>query len=61
MRLTEAQSIIREVHGKSYSWLKSWGLSYIGEAVYTIRNRVGATAADREYAEDVARRLGRKW
>jgi hypothetical protein len=61
MRLEEAQSTIREVHGKSYTWLKAWGLGWIGEAVRTIKARKSATERDRELAADVRRKLVRKW
>ena len=61
MRLDEAQSIIREVNGKSYSWLKAWGLGYIKAAIRTIENRASATKIDREYAADVKAKVWRKW
>jgi len=61
MKLVEAQQIIREVQGKSYSWLKAWGLSWIREAVRTIEARKSATDADRELAGDVKRKLWREW
>ena len=61
MRLDEAQQIIREVQGKGYSWLKSWGLSLIKEAIRTIEDRKSATDTDREYAEDVKRKIWREW
>ena len=61
MTLEEAQGIIREVHGRSYSWLLSWGLSLIRAAIRTIFNRETATAGDLELAEDVKRKLYRKW
>ena len=61
MRLDEAQSIIHEVSGKSYSWLESWGLGYIKAAIRTIENRASATDFDREFAEDVKRKIWRKW
>jgi len=61
MKLAEAQSIIREVRGKSYSWLKAWGPSIIREAIRTIENRASSTPADREFAEDVKRKFWRKW
>jgi len=61
MTLKDAQSIIRQVHGKSYSWLYQWGLSTIREAIRTIYNRKSSTAADLELAEDIDRKLCRKW
>ena len=61
MKLSEAQSIIREVHGKSYTWLKAWGLGWVGEAIRTIEARKSATDGDRELAADVRRKLVRKW
>lgn len=61
MRLEEAQNTIRQVHGKGYSWLKAWGLSTIREAIRTIYNRKSSTSADIELAEDVERKLYRKW
>jgi len=57
MRLADAQEIIREVHGKSYSWLREWGLGTIKEAIRTIENRVSATDADRELTADVKREV----
>jgi len=59
MKLVDAQSVVREVSGKSFSWLKSWGLGIIKEAIRTIENRVSATDADREYASDVKTKIWR--
>ena len=61
MTLTEAQSVIRQVSGKQYPWLKAWGLSTIREAIRTIYARKSATDADVELAEDIERKLHRKW
>jgi len=61
MKLVEAQQIIREVQGKSYTWLEGWGLGWIREAIRTIEDRKSATNNDRELAEDVSRKLYRKW
>jgi len=59
MKLVDAQSTIREVQGKSFSWLKAWGLGTIKEAIRTIENRISATDADREYASDVKTKIWR--
>lgn len=61
MRLIEARSIIHQVSGNTYPWLKAWGMSLIKAAVYTIENRVSATDEDRELAEGVNRKILRKW
>lgn len=61
MKLSEAQSIIREIQGRSYTWLEAWGLGWIREAIRTIENRQSSTDADRELAADVRRKLVRKW
>ena len=61
MTLVEARSVIGEVSGKSYTWLQAWGLSTIREAIRTIYDRKSATAADLERAEDIERKLYRKW
>ena len=61
MKLSEAQEIVRQAQGHSYSWLKAWGLSYIREAIRTIYNRKSATKADLEYAEELDRKIRRKW
>lgn len=61
MRLVDAQSVIRQVSGKQYSWLVAWGLSIIREAIRTICNRKSSTDADLERAEDVERVIYRKW
>lgn len=61
MRLEDAQSIVQEVSGKSYWWLEQWGLSTIREAIRTIEDRKSATDANRELADDVRRKLVRKW
>ena len=61
MKLKEAQSIIREVQGKSYTWLEAWGLSTIKEAIRVIYNRKSSTDADIEYAEGIERKLYREW
>jgi len=57
MRLKEAQAIIREVEGRSYWYLKEWGLSIIKEAIRTIRSRKGSTKTDLEYAEEVSLKI----
>lgn len=61
MRLTDAQSVIREVHTKNYSWLKAYGISTVREAVRTIRDRKAATPEDKEIAYDVERKLYERW
>lgn len=61
MTLTDAQSIVRQVQGKSYSYLLAWGRGTIGEALRTIEDRKSATDADREIAESIQRKLVRKW
>ena len=61
MRLAEAQGIVREVSGKGYPWLQSWGLGIIGAAIRTIESRVSATNADRELAADIKRKIWREW
>lgn len=61
MKLTEAQRIVREVDGKGYGWLKEWSLRWINEAIRTIQDRKSATDADREIAENVRRKIVRKW
>lgn len=61
MRLAEAQEIIREVDGKSYGWLKAWGLGWINEAIRTIQNRKSATDADWQIARNVRRKIARRW
>ena len=61
MKLIEAQEIVRQVSGKGYTWLRSWGLGYIGEAVRTVESRQSATDADRELAFDIRRKLERRW
>lgn len=53
MKLSNANSIINEVSGHSYSWLAGWGLSTIKEAIYTIFHRGTATQQEREEAERV--------
>jgi hypothetical protein len=59
MKLVDAQSVVREVSGKSFSWLKAWGLGTIKEAIRTIEDRVSSTHADREYASDVKTKIWR--
>lgn len=61
MKLAEAQEILEEVQGRSYSWLRSWGLSFVSTAVRTVENRKSATDADRERAADVKRKMWRRW
>jgi hypothetical protein len=61
MKLTDAQSTIREVHTKNYAWLKAYGISTVREAVRTIQDRKSATQADREIASDVERKLYERW
>ena len=57
MRLKIAQGIIREVEGKSYQYLKWWGLSLIKEAIRTIQDRKSSTEADKRYAELVSLKI----
>ena len=61
MRLEDAREIIREVSGKSYRWLEQWGLGTIRTAIRTIENRQSATNEDRALANDIRRKLMRKW
>lgn len=61
MRLEESRSVLREVDGKGYSWLKQWGLSTVREAIRTVRSRVSATKADLLLAEQIKTKLDRKW
>ncbi len=61
MRLEDARSIFKEVDGRSYSWLKQWGLSTICEAIRTVRNRASSTKADLLLAEQIKTKLDRKW
>lgn len=61
MKLVDAQSTIREVHTKGYSWLKAYGLSTVREAIRTIRDRKAATYEDKEIAYDVERKLYERW
>ena len=55
MRLADAQTIIRQASGRTYTWLNRYGLSTIKESIRTIEDRMSATDVDREYAEDVNR------
>lgn len=57
VKLTEAQSVIREVRDHSYWWMKEWGLSIIKEAIRTIRDRQSATDTDLEHAESVSYKI----
>lgn len=61
MRLIDAQSTLKEVSGKSYTWLQQWGLSIIREAIRTVRDRQSATAADIERADDIQIKIARKY
>lgn len=61
MRLQEAQEIIREIDGKSYSYLTQWGLSLAREAVRTIRYRKTATREDKVSAARVGRTIFWRW
>jgi len=61
MRLDEAQTIIRQTSGKSYSWMRQYGLSWIREAIRTIQDRKSATETDHEYADAAADKIARKW
>ena len=59
MKLADAQSIIRQVHGKGFSWLKSWGMGTVREAIRTIEDRSSATDNDRELASCVKTKIWR--
>lgn len=60
MKLEDAQSVLREVHAKPYAWLVAWGLSTIREAIRTAEARKSATAADKERANDVRRKISER-
>ncbi len=55
MRLQDAQEIVHELEGKSYHYLKQWGLPLAREAVRTIRDRKTAPRYDKAMAERVGR------
>lgn len=61
MKLTEAQSILREVDGSNYSWLKAWGLGWIKESIRTIRNRKSATREDHDIADRIESKISSRW
>lgn len=61
MRLIEAREILKQTQGRSYSWLRSWGLGLVSAAVRTVEDRKSASSADREMAEDVKRKIWRRW
>lgn len=61
MRLDDAQSIIREVSGKSYWWLEQWGLSIIKEAIRVIERRKTATDADKEHVAGIKTKIWRQY
>lgn len=50
MKLKDAQGFVRELEGKSYWYLKEWGISTVKEAIRTIWNRKGASRLDHHYA-----------
>jgi hypothetical protein len=59
MRLDYAKWILRQVDGKSATYMRQWGASSIKEAVRTVRDRVSSTREDHECADRVAARLRR--
>ncbi len=59
MKLREAQEILREVSGRSASWMAAWGLSLIRAAIRTVRARAAATNEDLRRAEEVWYKLER--
>jgi hypothetical protein len=61
MRLIDAQSTLKEVSGKSYTWLQQWGLSTIREAIRTINDRQSSTDADMERSQDIQIKIARKY
>ena len=61
MRLIDAQSTLKEVSGKSYTWLQQWGLSTIKEAIRTVNDRQSATATDIERAQDIQTKIARRY
>ena len=61
MKLVEVREILKEVDGKSYTYLRAWGLSLIKESIRTIRNRRSSTKADIQLAENVSTKIMRQW
>ena len=61
MKLTDAQSTLKEVSGKSYTWLQQWGLSIVREAIRTVHDRQSATDTDIERAQDIQTKIARKY
>ena len=61
MKLTEARSILNQVSGKSHAWMKAWGLSYVNEAIRTIRQRKSSTDQDNHLADIISEKIHRAW
>lgn len=59
MRLEEAQKVLGEVDGSSYSYLKDWGLSTVREAIRTVWDRKSATKEDRNRADSLLEHIHR--
>ena len=57
MKLAEAESILREIEGRSYEYMIFWGLSNIREAVRTVKSRKSASAEIKDLAEKVSYKI----
>ena len=57
MKLAEAKLILNQVEGKSYEYMKQYGLSTIKEAIHTIRNRVKTTQSELYKADTISIRI----
>ena len=51
MKLADARWVINQIEGKSYNYMKSWGMSTIREAIRTIQNRQSSTKDDKSCAD----------
>ena len=59
MRLEEAERVLEEVEGKSYRYLKEWGLSTVREAIRTVKDRKAATDSDLNRADSLLEHIYR--
>ena len=60
MKLIDARLVINQVEGKSYRYIKSWGISTVREAIRTIYNRRSSTADDRSRVDIILNNILRK-
>jgi len=56
-----AVTVLKEMDGRQYQYIKDWGLSTVQEAVRTLNYRKNLTREESELQERIQNKLFRKW